>query len=77
MPFLSNSSNHFQATLSPTDADLLRPHVKPLHLPQGTWIYRAEDTIERVYFPQNGVISLIVGLTSGQYVEAGMLAAIA
>jgi hypothetical protein len=26
-----------------------------------------------VYFPQTGVISLIVGLTSGQFVEAGML----
>jgi CRP-like cAMP-binding protein len=26
-----------------------------------------------VYFPQTGVISLIVGLTTGQFVEAGML----
>ena len=73
MPILSNSPNHFLATLSPTDADLLRSHVKPLHLPQGTWIYRADDSIERVYFPQTGVISLIVGLTTGQFVEAGML----
>ena len=36
-------------------------------------IYRDEDTIEQVYFPHTGVISLVVGLTSGQFVEAGML----
>jgi CRP-like cAMP-binding protein len=63
----------FIATLSSSDADLLRSHVKPLHVPQGTFLYKAEDAIERVYFPQTGVISLVVGLTSGQFVEAGML----
>jgi CRP-like cAMP-binding protein len=73
VPLLSNSPNHFLATLSPTDADLVRPHLRPLHVPQGTFIFKAEDSIERVYFPQIGVISLIVGLTSGQFVEAGML----
>jgi CRP-like cAMP-binding protein len=73
MPMPSNSPNHFLATLSPTDADLLRSHVKPLHLPQGTFLYKAEDSIERVYFPHTGAISLIVGLNSGQFVEAGML----
>ena len=73
MPMLANSPNHFLASLSPTDADLLRPHLRPLTLPQGAFIYKAEDLIERVYFPNTGVISLIVGLTSGQFVEAGML----
>ena len=34
---------------------------------------KAEDTIERVYFPHSGIISLIVGLSGGQFVEAGML----
>jgi CRP-like cAMP-binding protein len=73
MPMLANSPNHFLASLSPTDADLLRPHLKSLTLAQGAFIYKAEDLIERVYFPHTGVISLIVGLTSGQFVEAGML----
>ena len=44
-----------------------------MNLAQGTFIYKAEDSIGQVYFPQTGVISLIVGLTSGQFVEAGML----
>jgi CRP-like cAMP-binding protein len=73
MPLLSNSPNHFLASLSPKDGDLLQPHLKSLALPQGTFIYKAEESIERVYFPHTGVISLIVGLASGQFVEAGML----
>jgi CRP-like cAMP-binding protein len=50
MPLL-NSPNHFLASLSPRDSDLLRPHLKALQLRQGAIIYRAEDTIEQVYFP--------------------------
>ena len=70
---LQNSPNHFLASLSPHDSELLRPHLKSLQLRQGAVIYRAEETIEQVYFPHTGVISLVVGLTSGQFVEAGML----
>jgi CRP-like cAMP-binding protein len=29
--------------------------------------------IERVYFPQTGIVSIVVGLSSRQFVEAGML----
>ena len=70
---LRNSPNHFLSSLSPFDSDLLRPHLHALQLRQGAVIYRAEETIEHVYFPQTGVVSLVVGLTSGQFVEAGML----
>jgi CRP-like cAMP-binding protein len=55
------------------DRDLLQPHLKPRHLAQGNAIYRAGDTIPYVYFPYNGIVSIIVGVSSGQYVEAGML----
>jgi CRP-like cAMP-binding protein len=72
MPLL-NSPNHFLASLSPHESELLHPHLKALQLRQGAVIYRAEETIEQVYFPHTGVVSLVVGLTSGQFVEAGML----
>ena len=70
---LTNSPNHFLSSLSAQDRDLLQPHLKHLQLPQGTALYRAEDTIPNVYFPHTGIISMIVGVSSGQYVEAGML----
>jgi CRP-like cAMP-binding protein len=72
MPLL-NSPNHFLASLSPRDSELLHPHLKALQLRQGAVIYSAEETIEHVYFPHTGVVSLVVGLTSGQFVEAGMI----
>src|SRR3954469_12919495 len=71
--FISNSPNHFLASLSVSDAALIEPHLKPIDLPRGTILYAAEDTIGRVYFPHRGIISLVVGLSTGQYVEAGML----
>ena len=67
---LTNSPNHFLASLSPEDRDLVQPHLKPLQLPQGSGLYRADDIIPYVYFPYTGIISLIVGVVSGQYVEA-------
>ena len=70
---LSNTPNHFLVSLSAHDAALIEPHLKPLELPSGTILYKAEENVERVYFPHKGIISLIVGLSNGQYVEAGML----
>jgi CRP-like cAMP-binding protein len=51
----TNSPNHFLASLLAQDRDLLQPHLKPLHLSQGTAIYRADDTIPYVYFPHSGI----------------------
>ena len=67
------SANHFLASLSVHDSELIRPHLHSLELPQQTILYKAEDTISRLYFPHSGVVSLIVGFANGQFVEAGML----
>src|SRR5215216_4940277 len=72
MPARSNSPNHFLASLSPEDYALIQPHLRPIELPQGLVLYVADEGIERVYFPHNGVISLVVGLVDGRFVEAGM-----
>src|SRR3954470_22787930 len=73
MPLSTNSPNHFLLSLSASDRDLIFPHLKKLTAPREIVVFKAEDTIERVYFPHSGIISLIVGLSSGQFVEAGML----
>ena len=71
MSALSDSPNHFLACLSLQDSELLQSHLKPMELGLGAIFYRAQDTIDRVYFPHTGVVSLVVGLASGQFVEAG------
>jgi CRP-like cAMP-binding protein len=69
---LSNLLNHFLASLSAQDRELIKPHLHPMELPRETILYRAEDTITRLYFPESGVVSLVVGFANGQFVEAGM-----
>lgn len=49
---------------------MLQPHLKPTELPTTTTLYKAEDTINRVYFPHTGAVSYVVGIPSGQFVEA-------
>jgi CRP-like cAMP-binding protein len=70
---LSNLPNHFLASLSAQDSDLLRPHLREESLAQRKVLFRAEEQIERIYFPTNGVISLVVTLSDGFMVEAGMV----
>ena len=70
---LTNSPNHFLLSLSAQDRDLIQPRLRTLHLGRGEALFRADDTIPHVYFPHTGIISIIVGVSSGQFVEAGML----
>ena len=72
MVSVTNSANHFLASLSAQDQDLVTPHLDALAMPLAAIFYRAEDTINRLYFPESGVISLVVGFVNGQFVEAGM-----
>jgi CRP-like cAMP-binding protein len=73
MQLTSNSPNHFLASLSANDRELIAPHLKPLQLPLHTVFFKTEGSIERVYFPHSGIVSLVVGLSGGQFVEAGVL----
>lgn len=43
-----------------------------MELPQGDVLFRAQDVISRIYFPHTGVVSLVVGVSSGEFIEAGM-----
>jgi CRP-like cAMP-binding protein len=73
MPNLTNSPNHFLASLSQSDSDLLRPHLTPRELQQRAVLHEAEQQVARTYFPTSGIVSLVVGLSDGQMIEAGML----
>jgi CRP-like cAMP-binding protein len=72
MSNLTNSPNHFLASLSAHDSDLLRPHLRRDELILRSVLYTAEQPIARVYFPTAGIISLVVALSDGQMIEAGM-----
>jgi len=72
---LSNLQNHFLVSLPPQDSDLLRPHLREQPLTQRSVLFRAQEQMDRIYFPTDGVISLVVALSDGFMVEAACLVA--
>jgi CRP-like cAMP-binding protein len=70
---LSQPSNHFLASLPGAAQEALRPHLRPRELPHAAVIYNAGDTVKEVLFPYSGIVSLVVGMENGQFVEAGMI----
>jgi CRP-like cAMP-binding protein len=73
MSILSNVPNHFLRSMSPADAELLSPLLKPVAIPTGDVLYYPDDTIARVYFPNTGIVAYILTDVRGAYAEAGSI----
>lgn len=73
MDALSHSPNHLLAGLPAADFELLRPHLETIALLQGTVLVGAGDRLTKVFFPHNGVISLVVSLAGGGTVEVASI----
>lgn len=63
--------NRLLASLPVEEMDFLRPHLEAVDLAAGTIVYQAGDAIRHVYFPDNGMISLLSVTEEGQTVEVG------
>ena len=70
---MRNSGNLLLASLSESDAAALRPHLKSIHLEHEKVLFEAGGRVTDVYFPTGAIISLVVGLSSGETVEAAMV----
>jgi len=60
-------------TLSASDAASIQPFLKPVHLKQKQVLFGMGDKIDAVYFPTGAVVSLVVGLSTGETVEGAMV----
>jgi CRP-like cAMP-binding protein len=67
------SSNQVLASLLPADLGFMLPHLRFVDLPQETVLFEAGGTINRIFFPHNGIVSLVVELASGDMIEAAMI----
>jgi CRP-like cAMP-binding protein len=67
------NSNAILASLSAGDAAALQPHLKPLYLESKRILFDVGNTIDAVYFPTGAVVSLVVGLSTGEMVEGAMV----
>jgi CRP-like cAMP-binding protein len=73
MTSVPHSSNRMLASLAAPDVTAILPHLKFIELPQETVLFEDGDPINLVYFPQSGIVSLLVDLASGEMIETGMV----
>ena len=69
----SHSSNLLLASLGPENMAALVPHLHVVELPHKTVLFEAGDTIKTIYFPHNGIVSIVVDLGSGERIETAMI----
>jgi CRP-like cAMP-binding protein len=65
--------NLLLASLAEIDAAALRPHLKTIYLESEQVLFEAGEEIADVYFPTGAIVSLVVGLSSGETIEAAMV----
>ena len=65
--------NRLLAALSPADFGLLQPHLEPFELLVRKTLFRPQQPIDYVTFPEAGLLSLTVSTPQGHKVEIGMI----
>jgi CRP-like cAMP-binding protein len=69
----SKPLNQVLQALDATDFDLLRPHLATIEMVRETVLGEAGAALRHVYFPHDGSVSIIVGLSEGQAIGIAML----
>jgi CRP-like cAMP-binding protein len=66
-------TNRLLSLLSDNDYERLRPHLSPVVLEYRKSLYEASQPIEHVYFPIDGVASLVITTSDGHGAEVGTI----
>ena len=66
-------SNIILLSMSDDDFSSLRPHLEYVTLPNHRVLHEAGGRLEFAYFPNRGLISLVVVMEDGQTAEAGIV----
>jgi CRP-like cAMP-binding protein len=64
-----SGQNRLLAALSPPDHSLLAPYLKDLTFELGSLLQEAGEPVEHIYFPQQGLVSLLTVMSDGQGIE--------
>ena len=68
-PTSGHLDNKLLAALPRTQFNLLLPHLSVVTLPQGAVAYETGDEVDQVYFPHNGMFSLLAVMRDGKAIE--------
>ncbi len=66
-------SNLLLLAISDSDYSSLRPHLEYVSLPSHRILHESGEKLEFVYFPNRGLISLVVVMKNGKKAEAGIV----
>src|ERR1700726_1578729 len=66
-------SNKILLSTSDSDYSSLRPHLEYVSLPNHLILHEAGEKLEFAYFPNRGLISLVVVMKDGRTAEAGIV----
>lgn len=67
------TTNRLLALLTEEERERLSPEILSVNLNRGDVIFHAEETIERVCFPDGGMVSVVSISEAGESVEIGMV----
>jgi CRP-like cAMP-binding protein len=70
---IARPPNGFLSSLSASDFELIRPHLRTVDMAQDTALIEVDETLKRAYLPHRGVISLVVKLSRGDHVQVAMV----
>jgi CRP-like cAMP-binding protein len=65
--------NYILKRLEADDLAALRPNLKPFTMVRGTVVHRSKTQIDQVYFPLNGMISILAVTKSGEQIETAVV----
>jgi CRP-like cAMP-binding protein len=65
--------NEILLAMSPREFHVIRPHLQFVDLEQHRILYEPHKKLKFMYFPNRGIISLVVVLKTGRTVEAGIV----
>jgi CRP-like cAMP-binding protein len=68
-PTSGHLDNKLLASLLRSQFNLLVPHLTTTALAQGVVVYETGDEVEQVYFPHNGMFSLLAVMRDGKAIE--------
>lgn len=67
------AQNSLLEALPPSDHAFIAPHLVQVELERGRLLYEPGDSIDHVYFPHDGVISLLTLMENGAAIESSTI----
>lgn len=68
-----NCRNSILQSLTPEAYERWKPHLELIDISLGTSLYRPDEEITHVYFPENSMASIVANTSSGQSCEVGVV----